>query len=69
MLCLRLRRLESKRGWMTASRFGRMTSSRMKSRNRSTPKEVMEAVVLSAQREHEEKKLKYQGRLLASIAF
>jgi hypothetical protein len=37
--------------------------------NRSTAKELTEAVVFAAQREHEEKKLKFQGRLLANIAF
>src|SRR6266508_3625350 len=37
--------------------------------DRSAGEEIMEAVLLTAQREYEEKKLKYYGNLLANIAF
>jgi len=37
--------------------------------NRSVADEIYEGVILSAQREHEEKKLLYYGNLLANIAF
>lgn len=37
--------------------------------NRSTADGVYEGVLLAAQREYEEKKLKYYGELLANIAF
>lgn len=37
--------------------------------NRSTADEVVEGIMFSAQREHEEKKLKYYGNLVANIAF
>lgn len=39
------------------------------STHRSTAEEVLEGVLLASQREHEEKKLKYVGNLLANIAF
>lgn len=38
-------------------------------KNRSAAEEILEGVLLSAQREHEEKKLKYYANLLANIAF
>lgn len=37
--------------------------------NRSTADEIVEGMMFSAQREHEEKKLKYYGNLVANIAF
>lgn len=37
--------------------------------NRSTAKEVFEGVVLAAQREAEEKKVRFHGNLLANLAF
>lgn len=37
--------------------------------NRSDADEIVEGVLFCAQREHEEKKLKYYGNLLANIAF
>ena len=37
--------------------------------NRSTADEIVEGIMFSAQREHEEKKLKYYGNLVANIAF
>ncbi|WP_379970808.1 hypothetical protein [Ectobacillus sp. sgz5001026] len=37
--------------------------------DRSDADEVIEGVIFSAQREHEEKKLKYYGNMLANIAF
>lgn len=37
--------------------------------NRSNAEEIFEGVLLSAQKEHEEKKLKYYGYLFANIAF
>ncbi len=37
--------------------------------NRSTADEIVEGIMFSAQREHEEKKLKYYGNLIANIAF
>lgn len=36
---------------------------------RSNADEIVEGILFSAQREHEEKKLKYYGNLLANIAF
>jgi hypothetical protein len=36
---------------------------------RSTGEEIVEGVLVTAQREHQEKKLPYQGNLLANIAF
>ncbi|MBU1967562.1 hypothetical protein KKH50_04740 [Patescibacteria group bacterium] len=38
-------------------------------KNRSAAEEIFEGILLSAQREHEEKKLKYYANLFASIAF
>ncbi|MGN9867251.1 hypothetical protein [Bacillus swezeyi] len=37
--------------------------------NRSDADEIFEGVIFSSQREHEEKKLKYYGNLVANIAF
>lgn len=37
--------------------------------NRSAAEEILEGVLLAAQREHEEKKLKYYGNLVANLAF
>lgn len=37
--------------------------------NRSDAEEVVEGILLAAQREHEERKLRYQGNLLANLAF
>lgn len=39
------------------------------SQGRTTAEEIVEATLLAAQREHEERKIRYQGRLLAGIAF
>lgn len=37
--------------------------------NRSAAEEILEGVLIASQREHEEKKLKFYGNLVASIAF
>jgi len=46
-----------------------MIFSKKKPNDRSTAEEIFEGVIFAAQREHEEKKLKFLGNLFANLAF